>query len=483
MLITTATSMLFSAQARTSDPVEFNFEGVSIDNDGMHTLFLASGITTETYNGWLIRILRYQSVCRHRRKWWHSAFVSPMDLDKATGDVAIIAMGQASNDDLEFGGVAIGPFGTCLTNHQPWVAKVNTNGQVQWTAVGKSNPTSCSNVYDQHVVLHHDGSVTTAGKASGNGGYNFGQHSASTSSNDYGSWIAHADSSGNWAWAENASSKDYVGSTTSRQHWLTMDKFSDDTLFFAFVDKEDRCTELSFAGTKSTLYHSTTSYCMHAVTMNHTNSDVIALETLIGYSHGYTDFISEKVYSAVDSNDIVHVFSDKDNGIDMRTTGFDQGLNTAYDVASSSWSASSYRVTDFGLDHSESIYFTGEQHTFYMYKSAHLLEKCQPGDSCTSPNWQNGQNRLDTGHRLYRFWGDYDHEINYNSPSEGTYYTSRMMGEHSSSLATYQLNNSSGVLNSAALPCGLSFNTGTGHISVHLPTVVRILQMRLTLSL
>ena len=457
---------LFSAQARTSDPVEFNFEGVSIDNDGMHTLFLAKW----DYYGNLQWVVDTESSGTSQYadiegNGGSEHLSSPMDLDKATGDVAIIAMGQASNDDLEFGGVSIGPFGTCLTNHQPWVAKVNTNGQVQWTAVGKSNPTSCSNVYDQHVVLHHDGSVTTAGKASGNGGYNFGQHSASTSSNDYGSWIAHADSSGNWAWAENASSKDYVGSTTSRQHWLTMDKFSDDTLFFAFVDKEDRCTELSFAGTKSTLYHSTTSYCMHAVTMNHTNSDVIALETLIGYSHGYTDFISEKVYSAVDSNDIVHVFSDKDNGIDMRTTGFDQGLNTAYDVASSSWSASSYRVTDFGLDHSESIYFTGEQHSFYMYKSAHLLEKCQPGDSCTSPHWQNGQNRLNTGHRLHRFWGDYDHEINYNSPSEGTYYTSRMMGEHSSSLATYQLNNSSGVLNSAALPCGLSFNTGTGHIS------------------
>ena len=32
---------LFSAQARTSDPVEFNFEGISIDNDGMQTVFLA----------------------------------------------------------------------------------------------------------------------------------------------------------------------------------------------------------------------------------------------------------------------------------------------------------------------------------------------------------------------------------------------------------------------------------------------------------
>ena len=457
---------LFSAQARTSDPVEFNFEGVSIDNDGMHTLFLAKW----DYYGNLQWVVDTESSGTSQYadiegNGGNQHLSSPMDLDKATGDVAIIAMGQANNDDLEFGGVPIGPFGTCLTNHQPWVAKVNANGQVQWTAVGTSNPTSCSNVYDQHVVLHHDGSVTTAGKASGNGGYNFGQHSASTSSSDYGSWIAHADSLGNWAWAENASSKDYVGSTSSRQHWLTMNKFSDDTLFFAFVDREDSCTELSFAGTKSTLYHSTTSYCMHAVTMNHTNSDVIALESLIGYSSGNTDFMSEKVYSAVDSNDIVHVFSDKDSGIDMRTTGFDQDLNTAYDVASSSWSASSYRVTDFGLDHSESIYFTGEQYTYYMSKSAYLLEKCQPGDSCSSPNWEVGQTRLDTGHRLYRFWGDYDHEINYNSPSEGTYSEMRLIFEGYQSFAGYQLNNSSGALNSAALPCGLNFNTLTGKIS------------------
>ena len=72
--------------------------------------------------------------------------------------------------------------------------------------------------------------------------------------------------------------------------------------------------------------------------MNHTNGDVVALETLMGHSSGHTDFISEKVYSAVDSNDIVHVFSDKNSGINLRVTGFDQDLNTAYDVTSDEFS-------------------------------------------------------------------------------------------------------------------------------------------------
>ena len=93
-----------------------------------------------------------------------------MDLDKSTGDVAIIALGLSSNDDLKFGGVSIGPFGTCLNDRQPWIAKVNTNGQVQWTEVGTADPINCGHVYQQQVVLHHDGSVTAAGKSTGSGG-------------------------------------------------------------------------------------------------------------------------------------------------------------------------------------------------------------------------------------------------------------------------------------------------------------------------
>ena len=103
-----------------------------------------------------------------------SDLYSAMDLDKSTGDVAIIALGLSSNDDLKFGGVSIGPFGTCLNDRQPWIAKVNTNGQVQWTEVGTADPINCGHVYQQQVVLHHDGSVTAAGKSTGSGGYNFG---------------------------------------------------------------------------------------------------------------------------------------------------------------------------------------------------------------------------------------------------------------------------------------------------------------------
>jgi hypothetical protein len=38
-----------------------------------------------------------------------------MDLDKSTGDVAIVARGNTASDDLKFGGMQVGPFGTCLT--------------------------------------------------------------------------------------------------------------------------------------------------------------------------------------------------------------------------------------------------------------------------------------------------------------------------------------------------------------------------------
>ena len=456
---------LFSAQARTSDPVEFNFEGISIDNDGMQTVFLAKW----DYYGNLQWVVDTESsgtgqYADIKRPGGTSDLYSAMDLDKSTGDVAIIALGLSSNDDLKFGGVSIGPFGTCLNDRQPWIAKVNTNGQVQWTEVGTADPINCGHVYQQQVVLHHDGSVTAAGKSTGSGGYNFGSHSASTGGEPT-SWIAHADSSGNWVWAENATTRTYVGSTQTVQHWFTMDKFSDDTLFFAYVNKHNPCVELDFAGTKSTLSHSTTSYCMNVATMNHTNGDVVALETLMGHSSGHTDFISEKVYSAVDSNDIVHVFSDKNSGINLRVTGFDQDLNTAYDVTSDANSPNSRRTTDFGLDHSESIYFTGEEYITFMSKSISLLDRCEPNVySCASPNWNSGQTNLGNGHKLYRFWGDYDHEINYNSHSEGTFNDFKLIGDYSQSIANYQLNNSSGALNTAALPCGLYFDIGTGRI-------------------
>ena len=56
-----------------------------------------------------------------------------MDLDKSTGDVAIIAKGKTANDDLKFRGVCKLDRLERSTTLQPWVAKVNTNGQVQWT--------------------------------------------------------------------------------------------------------------------------------------------------------------------------------------------------------------------------------------------------------------------------------------------------------------------------------------------------------------
>jgi hypothetical protein len=80
----------------------------------------------------------------------------------------------------------------------------------------------------------------------------------------------------------------------------------------------------------------------------------------------------------------------------------------------------------------------------------------------------SGQERLKprTGHRLYRFWGDFDHEINYNSPSEGASSVFETIGYHNvDNIATYQLNDSAGNINQAALPCGLYFATADGTIS------------------
>jgi hypothetical protein len=155
---------LFQATASSSDPVEFNFDGVTIDNNGKHTVILAKW----DYYGTLQWAINTESTGTSTSD---SAFISTssysesseMDLDKSTGDVAIVATAKTASDDLKFGGMQVGPFGTCLSTLQPWVAKVNTNGQVQWTAVGTSDPTQCRYSHEQNVVLHHDGSVTSAG--------------------------------------------------------------------------------------------------------------------------------------------------------------------------------------------------------------------------------------------------------------------------------------------------------------------------------
>ena len=202
--------------------------------------------------------------------------------------------------------------------------------------------------------------------------------------------------------------------------------------------------------------------------MNHTTSDVISLETRVGYDSSTNTFESDSIYSAVDSNDIAHVLIDMRAGNDLRTTGFDKDLNLAYDVVSNYWSTSHY-TTDFGLDNSDSIYFTGYHGSIFMHRTAALLNVCSSENTnCAGAgSWTSGQTNMQTNyqHQLYRFWGDFDHEINYNSPSEGTSTTFKMIGEYVGSIATYSLNNSLGVTNSAALPCGLSFNTGTGYIS------------------
>ena len=220
----------FQATATSSDPVEFNFDGVTIDTNGKTIVVLAKW----DYYGNLQWAINTESTGTSTTD---SASVSrasddessEMDLDKSTGDVVIIAKGKTANDDLKFGGMQVGPFGTCLTTLQPWVAKVNTNGQVQWTSVGKSNPTNCKATNEHQVVLHHDGSVTAAGhtdSSTSQWDYDFGSSSATYSGGNYAahasSWIAHADSSGNWIWAENVTTSS-PGLPQSYEHYFTMD--------------------------------------------------------------------------------------------------------------------------------------------------------------------------------------------------------------------------------------------------------------------
>jgi len=462
---------LFQATATSSDPVEFNFDGVTIDNNGKITVILAKW----DYYGNLQWAINTESTGTSSTD---SAYVSTgsseesseMDLDKSTGDVAIIAKGKTANDDLKFGGMQIGPFGTCLSALQPWVAKVNTNGQVQWTAVGKSDPTNCRATDQHQVVLHHDGSVTTAGHVPSTYAwdYDFGSSSASglvAGSNRGSSWIAHADSSGNWVWAENVTTKSNSNGASANQYF-TMDKFSDDTLFFAYVSDTNYCTKIEFAGSSTSVSPTQSSiFCLNVATMNHTTSDVISLASRIGY-HSFADaYWSDSIYSAVDSDDIAHVLIDMYNGHDLRTTGFDQDLNVAYDVVSQQWS-SSHATTDFGLDNSGSIYFTGFHNSQFMYRTASLLSECgSDNTNCYGVDtWSSGQSGMSaSGHRLYRFWGDYDHEINYNSPSEGASSSFDAIGYHV--MTGYQLNDSAGNINNAALPCGLSFSPSSGTIS------------------
>ena len=467
---------LFQATATSSDPVEFNFDGVTIDNNGKQTVILAKW----DYYGNLQWAINTESTGTSSTD---SASISKgssdesseMDLDKSTGDVAIIAIGKTANDDLKFGGMQVGPFGTCLSTLQPWLAKVNTNGQVQWTSVGKSNPTNCRATYEHQVVLHHDGSVTAAGHVSASTGqwdYDFGSSSATYSGGNYAgrasSWIAHADSSGNWLWAENVTTE-RTGSSQSYEHYFTMDKFSDDTLFFAYVSERNYCTDLEFAGSSTgSMPTSSEKYCLHLATMNHTSSDVISIETQIGHHSSTNSFSSASIYSAVDSEDIAHVLIKLLNGHhNLRVVGFDKDLNLAYDVASE-YVWSNYYTTDFGLDNSDSIYITGQHTGDFMYRTASLLSQCGSDNyNCNDvDNWGSGQSAMSSyNHRLYRFWGDYDHEVNYNSPSEGTSHSSEVIGNYGGNLQNYQLNDSAGNLNSAALPCGLSFNTGNGRIT------------------
>ena len=107
---------------------------MTIDNNGKETVILAKW----DYYGnlqWTINTESTGSSLTDKANidTSYQSTASGMDLDKSTGDVAIIAKGKTANDDLKFGGMQVGPFGTCLSTHQPWVAKVNTNGQVQWT--------------------------------------------------------------------------------------------------------------------------------------------------------------------------------------------------------------------------------------------------------------------------------------------------------------------------------------------------------------
>ena len=103
-----------------------------------------------------------------------------------------------------------------------------------------------------------------------------------------------------------------------------------------------------------------------------------------------------------------------------------------------------------------------------MHRTASLLSQCGIENgvyNCPGVDtWSSGQTQM-SGYGLYRFWGDFDHEINYNSPSEGASSTFDLIGFHGGVAVTYQLNDSAGNINNAALPCGLSFSTSHGWIS------------------
>jgi hypothetical protein len=208
--------------------------------------------------------------------------------------------------------------------------------------------------------------------------------------------------------------------------------------------------------------------------MNHTTSDIISLERLTGHhpgSSGQDSWRSITPYSAVDSDDIAHVLVPlaTSSSHHLRSSGFDQNLNKAYDVVSSTAGGNTQYTTDFGLDNSGSIYFTGYHHTTFLSRSASLLSQCGSFvNGCAGVDTlDSGQERLKPANaiRLYRFWGGFDHEINYNSPSEGASKTFETIGYNVDNIATYQLNDSAGNINNAALPCGLSFTTSNGVIS------------------
>ena len=123
---------LFQATATSSDPVEFNFDGVTINNNGKETVILAkwdyygnlqwainteSSGTSSTDSASISRASADES--------------SEMDLDKSTGDVAIIAKGKTANDDLKFGGIKL--------DHLELVCLLSNLGLRKLTQMDRSN--------------------------------------------------------------------------------------------------------------------------------------------------------------------------------------------------------------------------------------------------------------------------------------------------------------------------------------------------------
>jgi hypothetical protein len=137
-----------------------------------------------------------------------------------------------------------------------------------------------------------------------------------------------------------------------------MNKFSDDTLFFAYTSASSYTTQLEIAGSSVSGY-SIDSFkrTAYVATMNHTTSDIISLERLTGHhpgSSGQDSWRSITPYSAVDSDDIAHVLVPlaTSSSHHLRSSGFDQNLNKAYDVVSSTAGGNTQYTTDFGLDNS-----------------------------------------------------------------------------------------------------------------------------------